>query len=415
MIFFLQAAVILACCRLMTLAGRRAYQPAVVCEMLAGVLLGPSFLGALFPALQARLFPPSSLPFLAFASQAGIVLYMFTVGLDFRLDLLAKGWRASAAVSLSGIAAPLALGAGLGAWLSSAGGYFAPGVGLATAMLFAGAALSITAFPVLARIVRERGLSGTPLGTLVLGAGAFDDAGAWLLLAAILAGLDSRPWAAAIPFAGGAAYAALVFLVVRPAARRFVDRRPGDALTAGALPVVFIALGAGAWFTSAIGLHGVFGAFLLGAAMPRGAFAESLRAKIAPAATALLVPLFFAYSGLRTRVDLLNGARDWLALGAVLLAATGGKGVACALAARAAGRPAADAAAAGALMNARGLMELILLAVGLERGILTPALFTIMVVMAVATTMAASPVFELLRPRLSAGSRERAPSPSPAS
>lgn len=415
MIILLQAAVILGACRLMTWAGRRALQPAVVCEMLAGLLLGPSFFGALAPALHARLFPASSMAGLQLVSQVGIVLYMFTVGLDFRLDLLAKGWRASAAVSASGIAAPLALGAVLGAWLWSAGGYFGPDAGPAAAMLFTGAALSITAFPVLARIVLERGLSGTPLGTLVLGAGAFDDAGAWLLLAAILAMLDARPWSAALPFLGGAAYVALVFLVVRPAARKFVESRPRDALGPGALPVVFIALASAAWFTNAIGLHGVFGAFLLGAAMPRGTFAESLRAKIAPAATTLLVPLFFAYAGLNTRLGLLAAPREWLVLGAVLLAATGGKGVACALAALDGGMRAADAAAVGALMNARGLMELILLAIGLERGILTPTLFTMLAVMAVLTTMAASPVFELLRPRLSAAARARAPSPSRAS
>ena len=396
----------------MTWAGRRALQPAVVCEMLAGLLLGPSFLGALLPAMHARLFPPSGMAALYLASQVGLVLYMFVVGLDFRLDLLAEGWRASAAVSSSGIVAPLALGAALGAWLSSAGGYFGPGVGCGTAMLFAGAALSITAFPVLARIVLERGLSGTPLGTLVLGAGAFDDAGAWLLLAAILAGLDSRPWSALIPFIGGAAYVASIVFVVRPAARRFAASRPRDALGPGALSAVCAALGLAAWYANAIGLHSVFGAFLLGAAMPRGTFAEALRKKIEPAATSLLVPLFFAYSGLNTRLGLLAGPREWLVLGAVILVATIGKGLACALAARAGGWASADAAAVGALMNARGLMELILLGIGLERGILTPTLFTMLAVMAVATTVAASPVFELLRPRLSAGSRGRAPSPS---
>ena len=412
MIFFLQAAVILGACRLLTWAGRRALQPAVVCEMLAGLLLGPSFLGALLPAAHARLFPAAGMPTLFFVSQVGLVLYMFVVGLEFRLDLLVEGWRASAAVSLSGIAAPLALGAALGAWLSIAGGYFGAGVGQGTAMLFTGAALSITAFPVLARIVLERGLSGTRLGTLVLGAGSFDDAAAWLLLAFILAGLDGRLWAAAVPLVGGAAYVALIRYVVRPAAANFVASRPRDALGPGALPLVFVALALAAWYADAIGLHAVFGAFLLGTAMPRGTFADALRAKIEPATTALLVPLFFAFSGLNTRLGLLAEPRQWLVLGAVILAATAGKGVACALAARASGWPAPDAAAVGALMNTRGLMELILLGIGLQRGIITPMLFTMLAVMAVATTMAASPVFERLRPRLSAGSRARAPSPS---
>ncbi len=410
--FFLQAAVILAACRLLTRAGRRALQPAVVCEMVAGLLLGPSFFGAIFPAAHARLFPAAGMPALFLASQVGLVLYMFVVGLEFRLDLLAEGWRASAAVSLSGIAAPLALGAALGAGLASGGAYFGPGVGRGTAMLFTGAALSITAFPVLARIVLERGLSGTRLGTLVLGAGSIDDAAAWILLAFILAGLDGRPWAAALPLVGGAAYVALSCFAAAPAAAKFVASRPRDALGPGALSVVFIALASAAWFTNAIGLHAVFGAFLLGAAMPRGTFADVLRAKIEPATTALLVPLFFAFSGLHTRLGLLAEPRQGLALAAVILAATAGKGVACALAARAGGWPAPDAAAVGALMNTRGLMELILLGIGLERGIITPTLFTMLAVMAVATTMAASPVFERLRPRLSAASRARAPSPS---
>jgi Kef-type K+ transport system membrane component KefB len=414
-IFFLQAAVILAACRALTWVGHRALQPAVVCEMVAGILLGPSVLGALLPSAQAWLFPASGMPALFLASRVGLVLYMFVVGLEFRVDLIAEGRGAAAAVSLSGIAAPLALGAVLGAWLRGAGPFFGAGVGRGTAMLFTGAALSITAFPVLARIVMERGLAGTRLGTLALSAGVCDDTVAWLLLAVVLAGLDGRPWSAALPFLGGAAYAALVLLVARPLARRFVASRPREALGAGALPAVCVALAAAAWFTDFIGLHAVFGAFLLGTAMPRGVFTDRLRARIEPVATAALVPLFFAYSGLNTRIGLLAGPRELWALAAVLLAASAGKAGACALGARLSGWPAPDALAVGALMNARGLMELILLGIGLERGIITPVAFTILVVMAVATTMAASPVFELLRPRLSAASRARAPSPSPVS
>jgi len=397
--FFLQLAVVLAACRALTWAGKRALQPAVVCEMIAGILLGPSLFGLLFPAAHAWLFPKAGMPPLFIASQIGLALYMFVVGLEFRVDLLAAGWRGAAAVSLSGIAAPMVLGAALGASLTPAAAYFGDAP-RAQALLFTGAAMSITAFPVLARIVMERGLTGTPLGTLVLGAGAFDDAAAWTLLAALLAGFDSQPGRAAYAVFGGLAYAGLILFVLRPAAKKYVDRNPRVALGPGGLPLVFIALALASWYADAIGLHAVFGAFLLGVAMPRGTFADALRAKIEPVTTALLVPLFFVYSGLNTRLGLLSSPGMWAAAGAILLVATAAKGAACALAARAMGRPAAESAAVGALMNARGLMELILLNIGLERGLITPVFFTMMVLMAVATTMAASPAFEWLRPRL---------------
>jgi Kef-type K+ transport system membrane component KefB len=174
-----------------------------------------------------------------------------------------------------------------------------------------------------------------------------------------------------------------------------------------------VALMLGAWITDHIRLYAVFGAFVLGMAMPRGAFADRLRDKIEPLTTGLIVPLFFVFSGLNTRIGLLDTPRLWAVAGAVLLIATAGKGLACGLAARLSGYPAAESAAVGTLMNSRGLMELILLNIGLERGLITPALFTMLVLMAVATTLAASPVFELVRPYLSGGSRARAPSPSP--
>jgi len=408
--FFLQVAVVLLACRALTWLGRRALQPAVVCEIVAGILLGPSFFGLLCPEACAWLFPKAGMAALGTASQVGLVLYMFVVGLEFRTDLLAAGWRGSAAVSLSGIVVPLALGVWLGAGLAPAEAYFGAGVSRAQAALFTGAALCITAFPVLARIITERGLTGTRLGTLVLSAGACDDAAAWTILAVVLAGFDSHLRLAALAVGGGLAYAALIVLAVRPAARWFVSRHPSAALGAGALPAVCIALALAAWTTDFIGLHAVFGAFLLGAAMPRGTFADALRAKIEPVTTALLVPLFFAFSGLNTRVGLLASPALWAAAAAIFLAATAGKGAACALAARASGLPAAESAAVGALMNARGLMELILLNIGLERGLITPTLFTMLVLMAVATTVAASPAFELLRPRL----RREAIAPAPA-
>lgn len=411
--FFLQLAVIIGVCRAASWLGRRALQPPVVCEMVAGVLLGPSLFGLLFPGAFAAVFPKPMMPILFVISQVGLALYMFVVGLEFRTDLLLASWRSSAFVSLAGIAAPMALGGLLGAHLASDPAYFGAGVKAWQAMVFTGAAMSITAFPMLARIIVERGLSGTRIGTLSLGAGAFDDVAAWCLLAVILAVFESDNRIALLALSGGAAYGLFVFLVARPLARELTRRFPEAALGDAGLSIALIALMLAAWFTDYVRLYAVFGAFLMGMAMPRGAFADRLRAKIEPLTTGLIVPLFFAFSGLNTRIGLLDTPRMWAIAGVVLLIATAGKGVACGLAARLSGYPAAEAAAVGTLMNSRGLMELILLNIGLERGLITPTLFTMMVLMAVATTLAASPVFELVRPYLSGGARapERSRSP----
>lgn len=410
-LLLLQLAVVVAAGRALSRLGRFARQPTVVCEMIAGILLGPSLFGRLAPAASAALFPRASLPLLAAVGQIGLSLYMFAMGLEFRRDLLASGWRASAAVSLSGVAAPLAAGAWLGALLH-ARGLFAPGAERWQAMLFVGAALSVTAFPVLARIVSELGLSGTPLGTLAIGAGAFDDAAAWSLLAVLLASLDGNARGAVLALGGGAAIAALLVLAVRPAAAALTERAGPGALGAAALGWALAALLLSSWATDAVGLHAEFGAFLFGAVLPRGAFAARLRERVEPLTTAILIPAFFAYSGLNTRLDLFGAAGLWGTAALVLLVATATKGGACALAARAAGRDWVESAAIGALMNARGLMELILLNIALQRGVIGAELFTILALTAVATTFAATPAFEALRPRLSpdaAGRRGAAP------
>ena len=410
--FFLELAVILVACRVLTWLGKRALQPPVVCEMVAGVLLGPSLLGLLFPEFHAMIFPKATMPLIFAVSQVGLTLYMFVVGLEFRLDLLSKGWRGSAAVSIAGIAAPLALGALLGSRLMADPAYFGAGVKSWQAMIFTGAAMSITAFPMLARIIMERGLAGTRIGTLSLGAGAFDDAAAWTLLAIILAAFESNPLIAVLAVAGGAAYLLLIAFVVKPVAKSLVARHPQASLSPAGLRAVLIVLMIAAWYTDYIRLHAVFGAFLLGIVMPKGTFVDNLRDRIEPLTSGLLVPLFFAFSGLNTRLDLMAGQGLWMVALSILLIATLGKGVACGVAARLGGYPAAESVAVGTLMNARGLMELILLNIGLERGLITPTLFTMMVLMAVVTTLAASPVFELVRPYLATD--EEAPRPSPA-
>lgn len=407
-LFFLQLGVITAAGQLCARLGRRLYQPPVVCEMVAGVLLGPSLLGWLAPGISARLFPAESMPILFSASQLGLTLYMFCVGLEFRPELLARTWKASAAVSMAGMAVPLVLGGALGAWMHGVPGFFGAGITRAGAALFGGAAVCITAFPMLARIITERGLAGTRLGAVVLAAGAIDDIAAWAILAVLLGFSTGDPGIAALAVGGGAVFALVVWGLVRPLARRVVDALGPAALGAPGLAAALVALSLAAWFTDYIRLYAVFGAFTLGLAMPRGPFSERLRSGIEPLTTCLLVPTFFAFSGLNTRIGALESPFLWSIAGLVLLTACLAKGAACFAAARAAGYLSSESAAIGALMNARGLMELILLNIALQRGIITKTTFTMYVLMAVATTLAASPVFEMIRGYLPESAVKRA-------
>jgi Kef-type K+ transport system membrane component KefB len=249
----------------------------------------------------------------------------------------------------------------------------------------------------LARIIHFKKLAGTTMGTVALGAGAIDDATAWCLLAAVLASFDEN-WSDAVTnIAGGAGYVALTLLVVRPLLARFGGQftREGHLTEAG-LVVGLALMALGAWFTDLVGLHAVFGAFVMGTAMPRGVVCRDLTGRIQPLTVALLLPLFFTFSGLNTKIGLLNSGFLWLMCGAVLVAAILGKAVACWLAARATGISNREALGIGTLMNARGLMELIIINIGLQRGVISEGLFATLVIMAVVTTLMASPIFERL-------------------
>ena len=395
--FFLQLAVILGACRFVGYAGRYLGQTQVVGEMIAGVLLGPSLLGWLAPGGQAYLFPKPTMTVLYCAAQVGLALYMFLVGLDFRIDLIRSRKRSAISVSLAGILTPMALGATIAYLLRADVSVFKPEVALWQNMLFLAAAMSITAFPMLARIIRESGMSGTSLGTLALAAGSSDDAAAWCILAVVLASFRSQPGIALLAIGGGIGYAVTMLTAGRKILARFLDfvgTRP--RLTGLPLPATLALLMLAAWFTDAIGIYAVFGAFILGAAVPRGAFADQLQDKLEPLTVNLLLPLFFVYSGLNTKVNLLNTPRLWSIGLLLLVAAVLGKGGACYFAARWNGEPPREAATIGALMNARGLMELIILNIGRDFGIITDTLFSMMVIMAIATTLMASPLFELL-------------------
>ncbi|MCC7373203.1 MAG: cation:proton antiporter [Verrucomicrobiales bacterium] len=414
--FFLQIAVILLFCRLVGAVAVRFGQPQVVAEMVAGVLLGPSLFGLLWPEGQAWLFPwdkaqtvRDTQSYLFPASQLGLALYMFVVGMEFRVDIVRKRLKSAVAVSVAGMATPFVLGAGLAWVLFYKTSLFPSKTSLTEAMLFLGASMCITAFPMLARIIHFKQLSGTTMGTVALGAGAIDDATAWCLLAVVLASFDQNWSHAWVNIGGAAAYVTFVLAVLRPVlawGARWAVR--DGSLTEAGLVVGLALMALGAWFTDLIGLHAVFGAFVMGTAMPRGVIARDLMGRIQPLTVALLLPLFFTYSGLNTKIGLLNTGFLWLMCGAVLFAAVVGKGVACWLAARATGISNREALGIGTLMNARGLMELIIINIGLQRGIISEGLFATLVIMAVITTLMASPIFEFL-----VGSRAQAVVPEP--
>ena len=339
--FLIQAAIILIACRLLGALMVRIGQPRVIGEMVAGILLGPSLLGLVAPEIHAALFPPASTGALSNVSKIGLVLYMFGVGTHLQTGVIRQAFRSALFISLTGIIVPFILGAGLAVLLHADGRFFATNVTPSLSMIYLGAAMAITAFPVLARIIEERGIGGTALGTLALAAGATDDAVAWCLLAVVLVSVNPE------------------FNVV-----------------------------------GFLGSHAVFLAFLAGALLPRNLSTRDWTRRVEFVASAILVPLFFAYSGMSTRLSLLWSRELLLVSVVVIVTASVGKGLACWGAARLTGREHREAMAIGALMNARGLMELIMLNIGLEHGLITPTLFTVMVIMTLATTIAAGPLFE---------------------
>ncbi len=416
--FFLQLAVILAACYLVGRAGRRVGQPQVVCEIIAGILLGPSLLGLVWPAGQDALFPQElvvggvsithpSMAILYVLSHLALALYMFLVGIEFDTRLMrGQVWRAST-ISISGILVPFALGGLYGSLLYRTGDFFGKQVSLSMAALFLGTSLSITALPVLARMLQQFQITRTRLGSLVLTMASVNDIVAWCLLALVLASLSHSLAVALVTIGGGALYVAAMLGPGRRGLRlleRLAERNAhvSKELVVLTLLVVLIC----AWLTSAIGIYEVFGAFVAGVAMPRGRLTEALQSRLEALTTGLLLPVFFVYSGLNTRIELVNTPRLWLVTAGIIATAIVGKGLACALSAKLSRYSWRESAAIGALMNARGLIELIVLNIGLEARIITPTLFTMLVLMAIVTTLMASPLYQWLYGRIA--QRERA-------
>jgi Kef-type K+ transport system membrane component KefB len=396
-----QVAVILVAARGVGWILRRFHQPQVVGEMLAGILLGPSLLGLLAPGIESALFPEESLPHLAAVSQLGVVLFMFLMGLEVDPTHLRERGRTALATSQAGILLPLASGVLLGLFLYPS--LAPPGVARSHFVLFMGTAMSITAFPVLARILDERGLSGTSLGTLALASAAVGDVFGWSILSVVVLLTRAQEVESSIAtmLVALLAFAAALVFVARPLLQRLADffvRR--GALTNDLLAVVLLLALAAALASEKAGVHALFGAFALGVVVPRrSGFSRALVAKAQDLVVVLLLPIFFALTGLRTRIGLLTGAAMWADCALILFVAFAGKLGGVTIAGRLSGLSWREAGALGSLMNARGLVELVILNVGLEIGVISETLFTMMVVMALVTTLVTTPLLEWIRPR----------------
>ncbi|HLG59849.1 MAG TPA: cation:proton antiporter [Vicinamibacterales bacterium] len=390
----LQLLLIVGAAQLLGAVARALRQPVVIGEMAVGIVLGPTILGQLWPEASAYAFSASSLAHLQLISQFGVILYMFTVGLD--VDLLQLRRRAHTAVAVShvSIVVPFCLGvlAALGLYRE----YAPPGAAFGTFALFIGTALSITAFPVLTRILDERGLTRTPLGMIALACAAVDDITAWTLLAFVVAlataGGAGIALLSIVTLAG--AFIALMVFVARPLVARFLDR--SEPLDRGRVAIVLAIVFASALTTELVGVHALFGAFLAGTIMPAaGGVRDALRLRLETFASVVLLPVFFAFTGLRTEIGLLDDGASWLVFAAMLLVAVAGKLAGTLVAARATGSSWHDSFVLGVLMNTRGLMELIALNVGYDLGIISARMFTIMVLVALATTAAACPLIDV--------------------
>jgi Kef-type K+ transport system membrane component KefB len=371
-------------------------QPAVIGEVIAGILLGPSFLGRYWPAAYAAILPPSVAPHLGMIAQIGVILYMFLVGLELNPELLRKRAHATVAISHASIVAPFVMGMGLALYLYPR--LSTSDVRFTSFALFMGVAMSITAFPILARILTDRGLHKSPLGVIALGCAAADDVTAWCLLAFVVGVAQSKLADAFLVLGYTVAYIGIMYLVARPLATRFFRKFEEADITPNLVAVVLTLLFASALITEWIGIHAVFGAFLLGAIIPHDcAVARVITTRFVDLVSILLLPAFFAFTGMRTELSLVSGWSQWLLCMLIIFVATAGKFGGTLAAARTTGLGWRDAMSLGLLMNTRGLMELIVLNIGLDLGVISPTLFAMMVVMALATTVVAAPFL----PRLS--------------
>ncbi|MCV9932149.1 cation:proton antiporter [Flavobacterium sp. LS1R47] len=376
---------------------KRIGQPSVIGEIIAGIVLGPSLLGLYFPEFSMALFPVESLGNLKFLSQIGLILFMFVIGMELDLKALKNKANEAVVISHASIVIPFALGIGLSYFVYNR---FAPeGVKFLSFSLFMGIAMSITAFPVLARIVQERGIHKTKLGTIVITCAAADDITAWCLLAVVIAIVKAGSFVSSIYIIFLAVIYVLAMLyIVKPFLKRIGDLYGAKSSIDKPVVAIFVlTLIASSYATEVIGIHALFGAFMTGAIMPdvpkfRTMFIE----KVEDVSVILLLPLFFVFTGLKTEIGLINDPYLWTITGMIILVAVVGKFFGSAFAAKFVGQSWKDSLTIGALMNTRGLMELVVLNIGLELKVLTPEVFTMMVIMALVTTFMTGPALDLI-------------------
>jgi Kef-type K+ transport system membrane component KefB len=381
--------------RALALVFRRFGQPPVIGEVVGGILLGPSLLGRIWPEAATFILPASVAPHLGMIAQLGVILYMFLVGLELNPSVLRSRAHATVAISHAGILAPFLLGAALALFLYPR--LSSSDVPFTSFALFMGVAMAITAFPVLARILTDRQMHKSPLGIIALACAATDDVTAWCLLAFVVGVAQAKVGSALVVLGLTVAYIAFMFLVVRPLADRYLTRFDETRLTSNVVALVFAALLMSALITEWIGIHAIFGAFLLGATIPsESAVSRAFVQKLEDLVTVLLLPAFFAFTGMRTQIGLVAGIDQWLVCGLIIVVATVGKFGGTLFTARITGLSWRDSTALGLLMNTRGLMELIVLNIGLDLSVISPTLFAMMVVMALVTTLATSPLLQLL-------------------
>jgi Kef-type K+ transport system membrane component KefB len=391
---FIQLILIIVAARLCGTLATLVRQPAVVGEMIAGILLGPSLLGWLRPDFFNYVFPTSSLGSLRLFSQIGVCLFMFIVGMELDLNQLRRQARTAVLVSQASILSPYLLGVVTALFLFST--FAGPGTSFLAFALFIGVSMSITAFPVLARILEERGLTKSPLGITALVCAAMNDVAAWCILALVVAIAKARSMGSAgLSIALILLFVAMMLFWIKPRLPRLLDKmanqggQPGKGMMAAALAFVF----ASALATDIMGIHALFGAFLAGVVMPaQGEFREFLRVRLEHFSSVFLLPLFFAFTGLRLQVGLLNDSTGWMICAGLIAIATVGKLGGAMFAARLTGMNWIDSFALGALMNTRGLVELIALNIGYDLGILSPRIFAMLVIMALVTTGLTGPL-----------------------
>ena len=396
-VLLLQIIVIIAFARLFGFLFKKIGQPAVIGEIVAGIILGPSIVGAYFPEINHFLFPAASLVTLSFLSQIGLILFMFIIGMELDLKAIAKQAYGAVIISHASIIIPYTLGMGLAYYIYR--DYAPAGTSFLSFALFMGIAMSITAFPVLARILQEKGLTRSKLGAMALTCAAADDLTAWCILAGVIALVKSGSSVSVLYTIGLAiVYVLFMLKLIRPFLERLstvYDNK--EKKRTPIIALLFVILIVSSYITSVIGIHALFGAFMAGVIMPGSfSFRKIVIDKIEDVSIILLMPLFFVITGLRTQIGLINEGHLWVTFGWILLVAVAGKFGGSALAARMVGQSWKDSLSIGVLMNTRGLMQLIVLNIGYDLGILSPEIFAMMVLMALVTTFMTGPALDFI-------------------